>query len=481
MHGREAATRGFEGAPGPLDILPPRMSRTPTIVVIGGGFSGAAVAAQLLRRGRPARIVLVNRFGPIGRGVAYGTAFEAHRLNVPAGAMSALPDDEDHFVRWARTRHDAIRPETFVSRRLYGEYLESLLGDAEQHAARGARLERLVGVARDVAPRASGGAEVVFAGARLPADRVVLALGNYSPANPPAVGAEFYDGDRYVRDPWVRGSLDGIRPGESVLLLGTGLTMMDIALDLAARGARLPLFAVSRHGLLPRAHATRPPHPSAAALPPELDGPPRTVARYVRAIRRHARAHARSGGDWRDVLAALRPLTPELWSGLTHAERARFLRHVRPWWDVHRHRAPPETASAVERMLVTGDLSVRAARILGYRPVAGEIEVTLRPRGATESVRIHVQRVVNATGPSTDVRRIGDPLLDALLARGLLRPDPLGLGLETASDLALLEADGRPSRFLYLVGPLLQADYWEATAVPELREHAARLAERLLP
>jgi uncharacterized NAD(P)/FAD-binding protein YdhS len=132
-------------------------------------------------------------------------------------------------------------------------------------------------------------------------------------------------------------------------------------------------------------------------------------------------------------------------------------------------------------MLSAGDLSVRAARILGYRPVANEVEVTIRPRGASESGRVHVHRVVNCTGPSSDVRRVGDPLLDALLSRRLLRPDPLCLGVETASDGALLDAAGRPSRVLSLVGPLLRADYWEATAVPELRQHAARLAERLLP
>ena len=232
------------------------MSRAgPTIVVIGGGFSGTAVATHLLRRGAPARVVLVNRYGPIGRGVAYGTRIEAHVLNVPAGGMSALADDPDHFVRWARTRDDAIRGDTFVSRRLYGEYLESVLREAEHHAPRAARLERLVGVARDVDVRADGAsAEVVFAGARLAADHVVLALGNYSPSNPAAVGGEFYDTERYIRDPSIRGSLDVIRDGESVLMLGSGLTMMDIALDLAARGVRLPLFAVSRHGLLPRAH-----------------------------------------------------------------------------------------------------------------------------------------------------------------------------------------------------------------------------------
>ncbi len=459
------------------------MSRhAPTIVVIGGGFSGAAVAAHLLRRGKPARIVLANRFGPIGRGVAYGTRFEAHVLNVPAGRMSALPEDPDHFVRWARTRDDAIRSDTFVSRRIYGEYLESLLREAEQHVPRAAHLERLVGVARDVEVRPNGeSAEVVFAGARVAAEHVVLALGNYSPANPATVGGEFYESDRYVRDPWVRGALEAVRPGESVLLVGTGLTMMDVALDLAARGVRLPLFAVSRHGLLPRAHRTGQASLGSDALPPGLDGPPRSVARYTRLVRRHAAARAAAGRDWREVIGALRPITPALWMGLTCEERARFLRHLRPWWDIHRHRAAPGTARAIEKMLSAGDLSVRAARILGYRPVANEVEVTIRPRGASEAGRVHVHRVVNCTGPSSDVRRVGDPLLDALLSRRLLRPDPLALGVETAADGALLDAAGRPSRVLSLVGPLLRADYWEATAVPELRQHAARLAERLLP
>jgi len=459
------------------------MSRhVPTLAVIGGGFSGTAVAAQLLRRGRPAHVVLVNRFGPMGRGVAYGTPIEAHVLNVPAGGMSALPDDADHFVRWVRTRDDAIRGDSFVSRGVYGEYLEALLREAEHQTPRAARLERLFGVARDVEPRPDGESAVVaFAGARIAADFVVLALGNYSPANPAAVGTEFYETDRYVRDPWVRGALDVIRPNESVLMLGTGLTMMDIALDLARRGVRLPLFAVSRHGLLPREHRPSPPAGSAEPLPAGFESPPRSVARYTRLLRRQAAARAAVGGDWREVLGAVRAIVPSLWGGLTPEERGRFLRHLRPWWDVHRHRAAPVTARAIEKMLVTGDLSVRAARVLGYRAIAGEVEVTIRPRGAVETVRVHVDRVVNCTGPSSDVRRIGDPLLDALLARGLLKPDPFGLGIETAADGAVLDASGRPSKTIYCVGPLLKAERWEATAVPELRGLAARLAQRLLP
>lgn len=451
----------------------------PTIVVIGGGFSGTAVAAQLLRRGRPARILLVNRYGPIGRGVAYRTRLEAHVLNVPAGGMSALSEEPDDFLRFARGRDPSIGPGTYVSRRVYGEYLEHVLRAAESRSAPETTLERIVGEVRDVALDGAGGATVVFAdGARRSADAVVLALGNYSPADPPAEGSEFYASPRYVRDPWIRGSLDVIREGESVLMLGTGLTMMDIALDLAARGVARPLRAVSRHGLRPHAHVERVAAPAGDALPPGLEAPPHTARRMLSAVRRHAAARS---GDWRDVVGALRPPTPALWKRLDPAERARFLRHVRPFWDVHRHRAAPATAAAISALIANGELQVRAARVVRYEQASDGVRVVVRPRGGRGTDILFVERVVNCTGPSSDVRRIGDALLDALLAAGRIVPDPHGLGVEVAEDGALLDADGAPSPVLFLVGPLLKARDWEATAVPELRGHAARLAARLLP
>jgi len=452
-------------------------STAPTIVVIGGGFSGTAVAAHLLRRGRPVKVLLVNRYGPIGRGVAYRTRLEAHVLNVPAGGMSALPEEPDDFLRFARGRDPSIGPGTYVSRRIYGEYLEHVLRSAETRAAAGATLERIVGEVRDVLLE-PGGATVVFAdGLRRSADAVVLALGNYSPADPPAEGSTFYASPRYVRDPWIRGSLDTIREGESVLMLGTGLTMMDIALDLASRGVGQPLKAVSRHGLLPHAHVEPSAAPPGPALPPGLDEPRLTADRLLSAVRSHAAAR---GGDWRDVVAALRPRTPALWKGLDRAERERFLRHVRPFWDVHRHRAAPATAAAISGLLAHGELQVRAARVVRYEPAADGVRVVVRPRGRTETEALFVERVVNCTGPSSDVRRVGDGLLDALLAGGRIVPDPHRLGVEVAEDGALLDASGKPSPVLFLVGPLLKARDWEATAVPELRTHAARLAERLL-
>ena len=381
-----------------------------------------------------------------------------------------------------------------MPRRLYGEYLERVLADAEARASEGAVLERLVGeacsleldesVARALSPdgQVVAVARTLFSDGRvLAADHVVLALGNYSPADPPIEDTGFYESPRYVRDPWIRGSLEVIDRDESVLLIGTGLTTMDIAIDLRARGCHGPFHAVSRHGLLPR------PHRDGAGGGPPLELPagfssalPATARGLTRLMRAAVAANAAEGGDWRSVLGAVRPLTPSLWKRLDLGERARFLRHVRPWWDVHRHRAAPETARAIERMREEGEVQVRAGRILAMAERDGGVDVRIRPRGLSKEDRLRVACVVNCTGPSTDARRLADPLIAALREAGLIRPDPLGLGLETDDHGALLDAGGKPSSVLSLVGPLLKARDWEATAVPELREHAWRLARRLL-
>jgi uncharacterized NAD(P)/FAD-binding protein YdhS len=205
---------------------------------------------------------------------------------------------------------------------------------------------------------------------------------------------------------------------------------------------------------------------------------PMTARGLLTAVRRASRA---PGADWRGVIGALRSATPGIWQEMYLAERARFLRHVRPYWDVHRHRAAPATWEAIDRMQRGGELQIRAGRVVRYEPTADGVRVLVRPRGQSKLEPVFVERVVNCTGPSSDVARIGDRLLDALCRRGLAVTDPLRLGLEVADDLALLDSDGRPSETLFLVGPLLKAHFWEATAVPELRRHARSVAERLLP
>jgi uncharacterized NAD(P)/FAD-binding protein YdhS len=236
--------------------------------------------------------------------------------------------------------------------------------------------------------------------------------------------------------------------------------------------------AVSRRGLLPRTHDPKVPPAEPTHRPPGLEFA-RTASGYARAVRCHVRAVEAAGGNWRQVIDSLRAATPRLWQRLKPAERDRFMRHVRPFWEVHRHRASPETGAAVEKLLESAWLTVCAGRLLGAE-VDGGVEVAVRARSSGERKTFRVGAVLNCTGPATDVRSVGDPLLDYLFHWGQARPDPLGLGIDVSENGAVVSRLGEPSRVLYYVGPLLRARDGEGTAVPELRQYAARLARTIL-
>jgi len=453
-----------------------------TVVIVGAGFSGVLTACHLLRShvGRPVRVIVINRSGIMARGVAYGTRSSAHLLNVPTGRMSAFADDPDSFLRFARQRDVAITAQSFVPRQLYGDYLEQMLQEAEG-SSRGGTLERMVGEVAAIDLAADGQSAQVSTsdGQRLHADRVVLALGNYAPDNPAIRDPSFYETRHYVRDPWAPRSLDAVDVRQPVLLIGTGLTMLDVALELHSRGG-VKLLAVARRGLVPQTHQMSAVPPAPEFRPPAIESSAATARTYLRAVREQVQRLAHQGIDWRTVIDALRPITPALWQRLGLAERQRFLRHVRPFWEVHRHRTAPAPGQAIQKLLQTGSLAVRAGRLRDLRSDASGVEVTLQFRGQPSSVTLRVGSVINCTGPSSDLKNSADPLITFLRQRGLIHPDPLGLGLVTGENYALIDASGNPSSVIYYVGPLLRASFWESTAVPELRVHAARLVEALV-
>lgn len=456
------------------------IDRVPTIVIIGAGFSGTLTAVRLLRTrsGARARVVLVNRSGMMGRGVAYGTRSPLHVLNVPAGRMSAFEDEPASFLQFCWTIDPSTQAIDFVPREWYGTYLERILDQAES-AATGVTLERVVDEAVDIRLGLRCARVALASGDAIDCDRVVLALGNYAPQNLSIEDSDFYTSARYVRDPWRHGALDGIGADEPILLVGTGLTMLDVLIDLATHGHTGHLKAISRRGLVSQAHRAGGSPSEHPPLPPRLFAAPVTARRCLREIRKHVEMLARQGIDWRDTMAALRPVTPALWAALSTRERARFLRHVRPYWEVHRHRAAPEPASVMAQWLASGRLVVQAGRLVACEDRIDHVDVEVRARGQSTTERFAVGRVINCTGPAGDTRTLRDPLLVNLRGAGLIATDPLGLGLEVSPQGALIDAAGRASRVLFHVGPFLKARYFEATAVPELRVHTARLAEHL--
>jgi uncharacterized NAD(P)/FAD-binding protein YdhS len=452
---------------------------TRTVAIVGAGFSGTAVAISLLRlpQPQPLRIVLIERKRRAG-GVAYAPAAFPYLLNVPAGRMSASSLDPGEFLDFAQRTNPTATEHDFLPRALYGQYLESSLLGAARAAPPEVRLERLHAevIALDRPLRASTVDVHLDNGWRMTADAVVLAAGNPPPAALP--GSEKLTPAQYLSVPWSAPS--ALRSGDTVLVAGTGLTMADVVLGAAeSTGGAVKLHAISRHGLLPASQTSFRQADEGPDSAPLLRAASVSLTHLVRAVRALATEQDLQAGDWRETITLVRKLAPALWQRLTPRERQRFLRHVRPYWDVHRHRLPGETWSAINGLRRSGALRVRAGRILDLEPLRRRVRVTWRPRGEESAVSFLVDRVVNCTGPDYGARRSREPLLRSLIAQGVAVPDPLELGLQTGEFGALIDASGRAARNIYYIGPMLRAKYWESTAVQELRAYAEALARHL--
>lgn len=434
------------------------------ITIVGGGFSGALLAMRLATAQPETTIHLIERNRRTGAGLAYGACEPHHLLNVPTSRMELGLTPT--FAAWLAARADFTPPEgvdladAFAPRALYGLYVEERLAQT-----RGVHRIRGEAVRIDTSPRA-----VVLADGRaVPADIVVLATGNRAPA--PLRHA--HDHAFATPDPWARDAFDGLDANAPVLLVGAGLTMVDIALSLDARGHRGEMIALSRHGLVPARHR------AGGAWSPFLHDPLAATARgAVALVRREIARALAEGAPWQRVMDAARPDVARVWRAWPQTERARFLRHARTLWDVHRHRMAPHIADALERLTGSGRLRVIAGCVVASAPVADGVEVSVRPRHATEPQTLRVARIINCTGPASDFAAIEEPLFADLRRRGLARADILRLGLDT-DESALIDTHGRASGWLFALGPLTRPAYWEVTAVPEIRAQIDALAPRL--
>lgn len=451
------------------------MERHADVAIIGGGFSGTMVAAQLLKHARRAlTLALVERCPPTGRGVAYGTRHPLHLLNIPAEDMSAWPDDPGHFERWVYALGVNSLHDKYISRGLFGRYVGEQLEALAALNPSGSRLERFEDEAVAMLPAGEAFRIRLASGTVLVADQVVLALGQFPPA-PLRVASELGPHPGYVDDAWRPEALAPLPPGGAALLVGTGLTAVDVAIALLDATPDATVHLVSRRAQLPAPQREEPlyhdwfdPHTA-----------PTRTSQLARLIRRELVRAAAQGVEWRAVIDALKPHLPALWQRLPLVERRRFLRHARSYWEAHRNRLPPPTAERVEAYKAQGRLVVHAARLRKLESDDYCLSASLRTRQG-EDITLRVERVVNCTGPDTQYRQINHPLVLDVVGTGLGRPDPLGLGLDVAPDGRLKDEDGVAARPLYTLGWPRQGQLWEATTVPSLRVQAQEVAERVL-
>jgi uncharacterized NAD(P)/FAD-binding protein YdhS len=455
-----------------------------TLAIVGGGVSGALLAIHLLRRSASGTsILLIERRPTVGPGVAYSTDCPAHVLNVQAGNMGLLPGEPEGFLRWVRDRRgfvgfpDSVQATDFLPRSLYGAYVADSLESARASAPAGVALETLVGEVIDL-EEIPGGARLLLADGRTrSATAVVLAIGNLPGEYPIKRSMPFYKGPRYVHVPWLASLMGNITKADDVLVVGSGPTAVDIILQLDSLGHHGTIHALSRRGLRPLAQVTGlAPHPSFLAegrLPTKVTG-------CLRLLRSEARKAAENGGDWRSVIDAVRPFTQAIWAGFSNEERARFMRHARPFWEVHRHRISPQTLSTVRRLEAEGRVRFVAGRLESLRDMPTQAEAVYRQRGTGSRVTLRVAKVINCTGPRTDYSKYQHPLLINLLARGLIDHDPLALGIKALPSFDVLRYRGGPAGWLFTIGAPLKGMLWESTAIAEIRVQAQALADQLI-
>lgn len=451
------------------------------VVIIGGGLSGAALASLLLST-RSAQID-VHLVGPLADPAwrhADGDAGLSRILNVPAGRMSLYSDGPEDFVRWVR--HDGARlgwPQaasanaaSYLPRALFIRYIQAALEKAEAWAAadRPAPLVRHAGRICQLAATADGRLMLEFDdGSSIVADTAVLAPGVRAPAISFAVDGE---GARFIADPRTKDALAGVRRNDRVLVVGTGLMMVEVIAALDRSGHRGPVTAVSPHGLLPRVRGVS---EQVATVLTEADV--RQGIRHVVGLFRAVIADGRA--DWRSAIDSLRPVLDLLWAALPPDDQDRLERHLRPFWEVHRHRMPAESADLLLRWAARGQIRIVAGRVLRLAQHPAGVDVMVQPRGARSAECWPVDRVVNCAAPAALFSAPRDELAESLLTAGLARPNRIGNGFDLASDGRLIDAAGHPRDNIFVVGQARLGHVFDETRISSLRPQLEALAAHL--
>lgn len=449
------------------------------IAIIGAGLSGRLVALNLLRFASPDAAVyiqMIDRGDERYMGPAYSGESDGLLLNVPAGRMGAFSEDPEHFLTWSQDRVPRAGPYDFLPRTLYREYILALMREALRARAGGSTFEHVCGEVTDVATEGDCVTIRVEGKSAVVAEKAVLALGNFPPRHPLIKNRPALESGRYIRNPWNPGILDSLSRRDTVFLIGTGQTTIDIAAALHRRAHDGRIIALSRRGLLPLGHRGFKPYGTFFEEIKESN----TILHVFKIVRRHLDRAESMGFDAREVIDSLRPDTQAIWSGLAENERRRFLRHLFRYWEIIRSRIPPESEAIINAMRSSGQLHIVTGNILDFMETETAMEVHYLPRGRAGRETVAAALVINCVGPEMDYRRIDHPLVKNLMARGLIRPGPADLGIGALPDGRIIGRNGAASDVLYTLGSTMKGVLWEVVAVPDIRLQAERLARLLL-
>ena len=445
------------------------------ITIIGGGASGTLTAVNLLRNNADteSHINLIERQSRVGRGVAFGTRQDTHLLNVPAARMGAFPDKADDFHNWLTENGHHHDGHDFVARKLFGDYLRHVFNRAVEDSNNNSTIEIIDDEAVDLSVDNDGAQVILRSGEIVLTDKVVLAFGNSLPPHPSVRDTSFTESTKYYRDPWRSRMYESIGESESIFIVGTGLSMVDVALHFNESGHLGKIYAISTRGMLPAIHKLGFTYPS---FYEEIVGI-RRITDILKVVRRHAEIAETVGSNWRAVIDALRPDTQKIWCDLPLKERRIFKQHLSRYWNTARHRMPPSAAATITEMRANGNLEILSGRLLD---ISSNDRFGIKFQSGQTTNYVEADNLVNCIGSESNYSRLESDFVQNLVRRGHIRNDELAMGIAASTDGRIIDKNGNLSNVVFTLGTALKGTLWETTAIPEIRTQARDLALRLL-
>jgi uncharacterized NAD(P)/FAD-binding protein YdhS len=445
------------------------------IAITGAGLSGRLLALNLLRYSpddNEVAITLIDKGNEKYMGPAYSADEDFLLLNVPADRMGAYSEDPEHFLKWARKRGLTADKWDFLPRSLYREYILDQFNKTLSNKKRSVNFKHICNEVFDIEFTDRNVKVYLDQNENFIADKVVLALGNFLPGNPEIKNKLALNNKRYIQNPWNPGVFNSLSDNDTVFFIGTGQTMVDLAIILHKRNHKGKITAISRHGYLPMVHKNFEVYDSFYEEIKKF----KNVADIFSIIRKHIDNAEKKGIDIRAVIDSLRPVTQNIWLKLPAEEKNKFLRHLFRYWEIIRSRIPPESERIIKELFSSGQLNIIAGKITDFNEKPGSLEVTYIPRGEKNKVLEEAKVIINCCGPESDYKKIVHPLVMNMMKKGLIRPGPANLGIDALPNGSVINRNGDVSDKLFTLGSTMRGVLWEVLAVPEIRVQAEKLA-----
>lgn len=456
------------------------------IGIIGAGFSGTMTAVNLIKNTvEPIEIIMVNEKKTLHKGIAFEPYSKQQLLNVTTSKMSAFHDDKEHFLNWTM-QHDNyankdrnIIADSFLPRYLYGQYLEDIWEEStKSEQAKMVTITNIDGLVTDLDVTDADATMTISDGSRITVDACIITSGNNTPGNPKIKNDKFYYSSNYFQNPWGRDAVSNITSNKPILIVGNGLTMVDTVLGLRECGFENEIYSISPNGfnILPHRHNGF----VYTKLIDELK-PDASFLDIVKLFNKHIKLIREFGLSAEPVVDSLRPHTQKIWQRLTPREKKIFITRFRNLWGVARHRIPLHIYDKLQKQRIDDKLNIRAGKLIDIKEENGIVEVEYFNKKTQRSEFLEVSRVINCTGPETDLERLKGNFLNNCLQKGIVVQDEFKLGLNADSETyQVLNKNGDQIKNLFTIGSSLRGMLWESTAVNELRQQAEKLSKVIL-